>query len=108
MKEAIAALKNGNLPRFGQLMNASHRSLKEDYEVTGVELDALAEEGQKLPGVLGSRMTGAGFGGCTVSLVANDAIHSFIAALGEKYKALVGLTADFYIASVGDGAGKIE
>ncbi|MDR0765357.1 MAG: galactokinase [Odoribacteraceae bacterium] len=108
VKEAVAALKGGNLQRFGQLMNDSHRSLKEDYEVTGIELDTLAEEGQKLEGVLGSRMTGAGFGGCTVSLVANDAIPSFVATLGERYKALVGLTADFYVASIGDGAMKLD
>jgi galactokinase len=108
VKEAIVALKSGDLRRFGQLMNESHRSLKEDYEVTGIELDTLAEEGQKLEGVLGSRMTGAGFGGCTVSLVANDAIPSFIETLGAVYTSRVGLTADFYIASVGEGAGRIE
>ncbi|MDR2414276.1 MAG: galactokinase [Odoribacteraceae bacterium] len=108
VKEAIVALKGNDLPRFGQLMNASHRSLKEDYEVTGIELDTLAEEAQKLDGVLGSRMTGGGFGGCTVSLVANASIPSFIATLGARYKSLVGLTADFYIANVGDGARKLE
>ena len=69
VKQAIDALKAGKLTTFGQLMNASHRSLKDDYEVTGIELDTLAEEGQQLEGVLGSRMTGAGFGGCTVTLI---------------------------------------
>jgi galactokinase len=108
VQEAIVALKGGDLTRFGQLMNDSHRSLKEDYEVTGVELDTLAEEGQKLPGVLGSRMTGAGFGGCTVSLVAAGSVPAFIETLGTIYKERVGLTADFYIADTGDGARRIE
>ncbi|MDR2130971.1 MAG: galactokinase [Odoribacteraceae bacterium] len=108
VKEAIVALKGGDLQRFGRLMNESHRSLKEDYEVTGIELDTLAGEAQRLDGVLGSRMTGAGFGGCTVSLVASDAVPSFIATLGERYTRRVGLTADFYIARVGNGARKIE
>ena len=108
VKEAIAALKAGDMPRFGQLMNESHRSLQEDYEVTGIELDTLAGEARKLPGVLGSRMTGAGFGGCTVSIVADPSVPAFIATLGERYKRVVGLTADFHVASVGDGARRIE
>ncbi|MDR1273476.1 MAG: galactokinase [Odoribacteraceae bacterium] len=108
VKEAVAALKAGDSRRFGQLMNESHRSLKEDYEVTGVELDTLAEEAQKLPGVLGSRMTGAGFGGCTVSLVETAAIPSFTGTLGETYKQRVGLTAEFYVAAIGDGASRVE
>ena len=84
-------------------MNASHDSLKDNYEVTGFELDTLVEEARKIKGVLGSRMTGAGFGGCTVSLVREDAIPVFIKEVGQEYKKKTGLTADFYIAEIGDG-----
>ncbi len=101
--KAIPALKSGDLKLFGQLMNASHDSLKKDYEVTGIELDTLAEEAQKLPGVIGSRMTGAGFGGCTVSLVDQDLVENFINDLGIVYSQKTGLQADFYVADVGDG-----
>ena len=105
--KAIDALKKGDLQTFGQLMNASHKSLKEDYEVTGIELDTLAEEGQHLDGVLGSRMTGAGFGGCTVTLVAEDKVDDYIRKVGELYKSKVNLEATFYIADVGEGARKL-
>lgn len=105
--KAIDALKAGKLETFGQLMNASHKSLKEDYEVTGVELDTLAEEGQHLEGVLGSRMTGAGFGGCTVTLVQEDKVDNYIANVGKIYKEKVNLEATFYIADVGEGARKL-
>ena len=105
--KAIKALKGGELKTFGELMNASHKSLKEDYEVTGIELDTLAEEGQKLPGVLGSRMTGAGFGGCTVTLVEEDKVDSYIATVGRLYSSKVNLEATFYIADVGEGARKL-
>ncbi|MDX2444453.1 MAG: galactokinase [Bacteroidales bacterium] len=100
---AIPALKNGNLDLFGQLMNESHDSLKTDYEVTGFELDTMAEEAQKLSGVIGSRMTGAGFGGCTVSLVDQDQIDGFIDKLGKTYSEKTNLQADFYVADVGNG-----
>lgn len=105
--KAIHALKAGELKKFGELMNASHKSLKEDYEVTGIELDTLAEEGQKAEGVLGSRMTGAGFGGCTVTLVKEDYVDNYIQSVGRIYKAKTGLAADFYIADCGDGARKL-
>ena len=101
--KAIPALKSGDLKLFGQLMNASHDSLKNDYEVTGLELDTLAEEAQKLPGVIGSRMTGAGFGGCTVSLVDKDQVENFINDLGIVYGQKTGLQADFYVADIGNG-----
>lgn len=101
--KAIPALKSGNLKLFGQLMNESHDSLKNDYEVTGFELDTLAEEAQKLPGVIGSRMTGAGFGGCTVSLVDQNYVDKFTNKLGETYSQKTGLKAEFYIADVGNG-----
>lgn len=106
--DAIAALKANDLVKFGQLMNESHDSLRDDYEVTGIELDTLVEEARKIPGVLGSRMTGAGFGGCTVTLIKEDAIESFKENVGKKYFEKTGLKADFYIASVGDGTKKID
>ena len=105
--DAIQALRANDLVRMGLLMNASHDSLRDDYEVTGTELDTLVEEARKVRGVLGSRMTGAGFGGCTVSLVEEGAIESFKQQVGEKYRERTGLTADFYIAGVGDGTKKI-
>ena len=105
--KAIQALKNNDLPTFGQLMNASHQSLKEDYEVTGIELDTLAEESQKLDGVLGSRMTGAGFGGCTVTLIAEDQIENYIHTISHIYQAKVNLEVTFYIAEIGEGVRKL-
>lgn len=107
VNQAIRALRLGDLSRFGKLMNESHRSLKEDYEVTGVEMDTLAEEAQRLEGVLGARITGGGFGGCTVNLVRDDAVEGFVRQLGEIYRQRVGLHADFYIAGIGDGARRI-
>ncbi len=100
---AVTALWNNNILEFGALMNASHESLRENYEVTGIELDTLVEEAQKIHGVIGSRMTGAGFGGCTVTLVRNDALETFIEEVGKNYKEKTGLTADFYVAEVSDG-----
>lgn len=102
--EAIAALKAGNIERFGELMNQSHISLRDDYEVTGPELDALAEAAWKVAGVIGSRMTGGGFGGCTVSIVKDEVIDQFIELVGDEYTQKTGLKADFYIAEIGDGA----
>ena len=93
---------------FGALMNGSHDSLRDDYEVTGFELDTLVDEARKIPGVIGSRMTGAGFGGCTVSLVAEDQVNTFMDAVGRNYQAKTGLKADFYVAEIGDGARLIE
>ncbi|MBN2166207.1 MAG: galactokinase [Marinilabiliaceae bacterium] len=106
--DAIPALKRGDLKAFGELMNASHDSLRDDYEVTGIELDTLVEESRKVSGVIGSRMTGAGFGGCTVSLVHKDSVESFKTEVSEKYTAKIGLIPDFYVAEVGDGAKQIE
>lgn len=104
---AVKTLKEGDLIRFGQLMNDSHDSLRDDYEVTGIELDTLVEESRKIPGVIGSRMTGAGFGGCTVSLVSDEAVDKLIATVGPAYQAKTGLKADFYVAEIGDGAKRI-
>lgn len=105
--DAVKALKAGDLVQFGKLMNASHASLRDDYEVTGPELDCMAEEAWKIEGVIGSRMTGGGFGGCTVSLVKDEAIDTFIKEVGAAYKAKIGIQPDFYIAEIGDGATKL-
>ena len=101
--KAVEALKANDIAQFGQLMNASHVSLKDDYEVTGIELDTLVEEAWKIEGVIGSRMTGAGFGGCTVSLVKDEAIDSFIENVGKAYLSKIGYSADFYAVEIGDG-----
>ena len=101
--KAVEALKGNDIVGFGQLMNASHVSLRDDYEVTGIELDTLVEEAWKVEGVIGSRMTGAGFGGCTVSIVKDEAIETFIAQVGKAYEAKIGYAADFYVVEIGDG-----
>ncbi len=101
---SVKALKEGELVAFGQLMNQSHDSLRDLYEVTGKELDTLVEEARKIPGVLGSRMTGAGFGGCTVSIVKNEAVDTFIEKVGAAYKEKIGYGASFYVSDIGDGA----
>ena len=101
---AVEALKANDVALFGQLMNASHVSLRDDYEVTGVELDTLVEEAWKVEGVIGSRMTGAGFGGCTVSIVKDEAIDCFIDQVGRAYEAKIGYAADFYVVETGNGA----
>jgi len=101
--QAVAALKENNLKRFGELMNDSHISLRDDYEVTGIELDTLVEAAWEQPGVIGSRMTGAGFGGCTVSIVETDAIDNFVKNVGDIYRRDIGYHADFYIVEIGDG-----
>jgi len=106
-KEAVQELKNSNLKRFGELMNASHESLRIDYEVTSLELDTMVEEAWKIEGVIGSRMTGGGFGGCTVSLVEDDSVETFIEQVGENYTIKTGLKPEFYVAEIGDGAKKL-
>ncbi len=105
--DAIKALENNDIDLLGRLMNESHDSLCNDYEVTGSELDTLVYEGRKLPGVVGSRMTGAGFGGCTVSIVESQHVDTFIRKLGEIYTSKTGLMADFYLPGIGDGARRI-
>lgn len=106
--QAVAALQNHDLKRFGELMNASHVSLRDDYEVTGVELDTLVEEAWNIDGVIGSRMTGAGFGGCTVSIVADHAVEDFIRRVGSAYEKKIGYAADFYVVEVGDGPRRLD
>lgn len=104
---AVKALKENNVEEFGRLMNASHVSLRDDYEVSCEEIDILVDLAWKISGVIGSRITGGGFGGCTVSIVKNDAVDTFISTVGEKYKEAVGHEAEFYVVDIGDGAHKI-
>lgn len=100
---SVKALERGDLESFGKLLNESHDSLKKDYEVTGFELDTLVEEARKCDGVLGTRMTGAGFGGCTITLIENKHIKKFEKKVKEAYKMKTGLEADFYYSLLGDG-----
>ena len=104
---AVEALKNQDVELFGKLMNASHESLRYDYEVSCKEIDILVDLAQAMPGVLGSRITGGGFGGCTVSIVKNDAVDAFISEIGKTYQEKVGHEAEFYVVDIGDGAGVI-
>ncbi len=101
--KAVQALKENNIALFGELMNQSHDSLRDDYEVTGIELDTLVDEARKIDGVIGSRMTGAGFGGCTVSIVKDAAIEEFKEKVGSAYLKKIGYAADFYVVEVGGG-----
>jgi galactokinase len=104
---AVEALQKNDIATFGKLMNDSHVSLRDDYEVTGIELDTLAEEAWKIPGVIGSRMTGAGFGGCSVSIVKDEAVDTFIEQVGRAYKDKIGYAADFYVVEIGDGPARL-
>ena len=106
--KAVAALEAGDLLEFGKLMNESHDSLRYDYEVTGPELDSIVEESRKIDGVIGSRMTGAGFGGCAVSLVREDCVDEFIKQVGRNYYSDIKLKADFYVIDVGGGPREIK
>lgn len=101
--QAVKALQENNIVEFGRLMNESHVSLRDDYEVTGKELDTLVEEAWKIDGVIGSRMTGAGFGGCTVSIVKDEAVDAFMDQVGKAYKKKIGYAADFYAVEIGSG-----
>lgn len=108
VEEAVKVLRENNIGRFGELMNLSHDSLKDDYEVTGTELDTLVYEARKLAGVTGSRMTGAGFGGCTVSIVKKDYVEKFINDLAKVYTKKTGLIPDFFQPEIGPGASRID
>ncbi len=103
VKDAVAALNKGDLVALGKLLNESHASLKEDYEVTGIELDTLAETAQKQEGCLGARMTGAGFGGCAIALVHKDKIESFVENVQKIYEEKIGYKAGFFACESGDG-----
>ncbi|MGT2666015.1 galactokinase [Streptococcus rifensis] len=102
--QAFAALEAENIPEFGRLMNASHVSLEHDYEVTGLELDTLVHTAWEQDGVVGARMTGAGFGGCAIAIVAKDKVDNFIKTVGDHYREVVGYDAEFYVAEIADGA----
>ena len=104
---AVEALKNNDIALFGKLMNESHVSLRDDYAVSCDEIDVLVEEAWKIGGVIGSRITGGGFGGCTVSIVKNDAVDTFIEKVGSAYKERTGKTADFYVVEIGAGPSKL-
>jgi galactokinase len=106
-EDAVRALRAGDIVRFGELMEGSHDSLRDDYEVTGFELDTMVEEALKIKGVIGTRMTGGGFGGCTVSLVKDEAVDTFIEQVGKNYEAKTGLKPVFYVAEIGDGGKKL-
>lgn len=105
--KALKALRSGELRTFGKLMNDSHHSLRDEYEVTGKELDTLVEAAWKQDGALGARMTGAGFGGCAIAIIESDKVDEFIRKVGSEYKEKIGYKADFYVASVGEGAKEI-
>lgn len=104
---AVEALKNNDLKLFGELMNASHVSLRDDYQVSCDEIDVLVEEAWKIEGVIGSRITGGGFGGCTVSIVKDEAVETFKEKVGATYKERVGKQADFYVVEIGNGPSKL-
>ena len=105
--KAVKALQNNDIETFGKLMNDSHKSLRDDYEVTGKELDTLVDLAWKHEATVGARMTGAGFGGCTVSIVKKDMKEDFINTVGKGYKEIIGYDADFYVANIGDGTREI-
>lgn len=105
---AVAALRAGDINTFGELMNQSHISLRDDYEVSCEEIDILVDLAWKIPGVIGSRITGGGFGGCTVSIVKNDAVDTFTDTIGKAYLEKVGHEAEFYIVDIGEGAGRLS
>ncbi|MBM7662730.1 galactokinase [Bacillus mesophilus] len=106
--EALEKLQQGDLNRFGQLMNESHLSLRDDYEVTGVELDTIVQTAWELDGVLGARMTGAGFGGCAIAIVENDKVDDFKESINNTYREKIGYEATFYTATIGDGAKELS
>ena len=106
--DAVTALKAGDIERFGKLMNQSHISLRDDYDVSCEEIDILVDLAWKIPGVLGSRITGGGFGGCTVSIVKNESIDTFIETIGKTYLEKVGHEAEFYTVDIGDGASRLD
>ena len=101
--KAVKALEDNNLKLFGELMVESHNSLRDDYEVTGIELDTAVEEALKQKGVIGARMTGAGFGGCAVSIVETDKVENFIKNVEKGYREKIGYNPDFYVVEIGDG-----
>ncbi|MUK90211.1 galactokinase [Ornithinibacillus sp. L9] len=106
--EAYEKLQQGDLTSFGKLMSDSHESLRKDYEVTGLELDTIVKAARDQEGVLGARMTGAGFGGCAIAIIKKDQVESFKENVNKAYQEVVGYEATFYTATIGDGAKKLE
>ena len=106
--DAVASLRAGDIARFGELMNQSHISLRDDYAVSCEEIDILVDLAWKIPGVIGSRITGGGFGGCTVSIVKSNSVDTFIESIGKAYKEKVGHEAEFYTVQIGDGAARLD
>ena len=106
--DAVTALKAGDIESFGKLMNQSHISLRDDYDVSCEEIDILVDLAWKIPGVLGSRITGGRFGGCTVSIVKDESIDTFIETIGKTYLEKVGHEAEFYTVDIGDGASRLD
>ena len=106
--DAVASLRAGDIVRFGELMNQSHISLRDDYAVSCEEIDILVDLAWKIPGVIGSRITGGGFGGCTVSIVKSNSVDTFIESIGKAYKEKVGHEAEFYTVQIGDGAARLD
>jgi galactokinase len=106
--EALKKLKAGELDEFGELVNQSHISLRDDYEVTGLELDTIAETAWQQNGVLGSRMTGAGFGGCAIAIVEKSETKAFQETIAKVYEDKIGYAPTFYIAAIGDGAKELN
>ena len=104
---AVKALKENDIETFGKLMNASHVSLRDDYETSCPEVDVLVDEAWKIPGVIGSRITGGGFGGCTVSIVKDASVDEFKEKLTKAYEEKVGKTPEFYVVSIGDGPSRL-
>ncbi|UPU39111.1 hypothetical protein [Erysipelothrix rhusiopathiae] len=107
-KRASEVLKSGDINAFGMLMNESHQSLRDDYEVTGIELDTLVESAWSQTGTIGARVTGAGFGGCAIAIVENQHVDAFIKNVGKRYADKIGYEATFYVASVGEGTHQIK
>lgn len=105
--KAVTALENNNIIKFGELMIESHNSLRDDYEVTGIELDTLVSLALSMPGVIGSRMTGAGFGGCTVNIVKEEYIDNFIENVTKEYTKKIGYSPTFYVVNISDGTRKL-
>ena len=107
VKKTYKALNEGDLKLVGEMLNASHKSLKEDYEVTGLELDTIVELAQKVDGVLGARMIGAGFAGCAIAIVNKNAVEEVVKQVKAGYKEKIGYDCDILVAETSDRTGRI-
>ncbi|MBS1810252.1 MAG: galactokinase [Acidobacteria bacterium] len=105
--QASAALEQGNLATFGQLMIESHRSLMKDYKVSSSELDVMVDEALKVEGVYGARMTGGGFGGCTINLVKAENVENFAQTIATRYERVTKIQPEIYVCTAADGASRI-